>query len=97
MINKWTIAGVGFVAALLFTAYNSARITNKFCDAKISTLQKKHAEEALQIQQITIEQLDKNVKIKTKQSKFIANDSDHFATEWLRVFREKRAEYNSKQ
>jgi len=97
MLNKWTIAGVGFIAALLFTAYNSSRITNKICDGKISALQKKHADETIQIQQETIEQLDKNVKIKTKQSKFIVNNSDDLSTEWLRVFREKRAEYNSKQ
>jgi len=69
MLNKWTIAGVGFVAALLLTAYNSARITNKICDGKISTLQKKHAEETIQIQQETIEQLDRNVKTVIKSKK----------------------------
>ena len=76
MINKWTIAGV--VIAFLLTSYNIIRTTTKYnnaqCDGKISTLQKKHADETIQIQQITIEQLDKNVKTVIKAKKIAENN-----------------------
>jgi hypothetical protein len=98
MINKWTIAGIGFLAALLFTAYNSARIATKLCDAKISALEKKHADETIQIQQITIEQLDKNVKTKKYQEKLNQKTSNNIDVaargEWVQLIKEARINYS---